>query len=252
MSKQVVKKEQAGALAAAADLSSWGSGQVISSNDIIIPKIWVMQYMSDKVKTGLAKYGEFRDSVNNDKFGDLETPMEVIPFHLEVKWMEYDVVKKPNGERKREYKQTIPVQNNPNLPGYNDRLPRVDMDGSVERDRVMDYYVLLPSELAAGGALPYVISFKRTSLKTGKKLALQMYVRNRDAGLVPPAVAFNLSAKSVSNDDGEFAVIEAATSRKSTDEELAEALKWWKQVQEGQAKVHDGSEEATEKDVTPF
>ena len=226
-------------LSTAADLSSWGTGQIITSNDIIIPKIWALQHMSEKVTSGLAKYGEFRDSINNEKVGDLATPFEIIPFHLQGKWMEFDIITNKAGARKREFKQVVPIQNNPNLPGYNDSLPYVDADGKVERDRVMDFYVLLPSEVAAGTALPYVISFKRTSIKAGKKLALQMYIRNRDAKLPPAGVVFKLSGKSTNNDDGEFVVMDVQTSRKATQEELEVAFKWWQQVEKGVTKVDE-------------
>jgi len=238
MSTQVEKRETK-ALARAADLASWGAGQVLTANDIILPKIWALQHMSEKVGAGQGKFGEFRDSVNNDLFGDLENPFEVIPFHLVVKWMEFDIIANKSGARKRNFKQIVNIQNNPSLPGYNDNLPYTDADGLVERDRVMDYYVLLPMEVAEDRALPYVISFKRTSIKAGKKLALQMFVRNRDAGMVPAAVVFNLSGKSVSNDDGTFVVMDVATSRKTSDKELGTALKWWQQVEKGMTRVDE-------------
>jgi hypothetical protein len=224
-------------LAAAADLSSWGTGHILTSNDIILPKIWPLQFMSEKVKAGLGKYGEFRDSVNNELFGTLDKPFEVIPFHLEGKWMEFDIVTNKAGARKREFKQIVPIQNNPGLPGYNDNLPFAD--DSVERDRIMDFYVLIPSEIEKGTALPYVISFKRSSIKAGKKLAMQMYIRNRDAKLPPAAVVCNISGKSVQNDDGEFVVMDVNTSRRATNEELECSLKWWQQVERGLTKVDE-------------
>jgi len=77
----------------------------------------------------------------------------------------------------------------------------------------MDFYLLVPAEVEAGTELPYVVTFKRTSLKAGKKLAMQMFVRNFQAGKVPAAIVHDLSGKSVQNDDGEYVVSDVTKKR---------------------------------------
>ena len=205
----------------------------------MIPKILPQQYMSEKVKNGDAEYGEFRDTLSNEKFGDLETPFEVVPFMLQKKWIEFDMLPQKNGSLKREFKQIIPIQDNPLLPGFNDEIPLRDEDGSVERDRVMDFFVLSPKEIQSGGATPYVLSFKRTSIKAGKKLATQMFVRNPAAGKVPPATVMMVSGKDTSNDDGSFVVVDCVPSRPSTGEEVEAAFKWYKIIRKDGVKVDE-------------
>ena len=97
----------------------------------------------------------------------------------------------------------------------------------------------LPSELEEGGALPYMIEFKSTSLRAGKKMATQMYTKNLASGLSPAAKVFVLSLTKEQNDKGTFAVFDVAVDRNSTGDEQAEALKWFKLLGSGAAKVHE-------------
>lgn len=230
-------KKEAGALTAATDLSEWGGGQVVTSNDIIIPKILPMNFMSDKVKNGEAAYGELRDTLSNTKFGDLQTTFEFIPFYMEKKWFEFSIVTNRAGAKKREFSKVVPVQDNPAKPGYNDDLPYAEEN--LERDRVMDFYVLIPSEIKAGTSMPYVLSFRRTSIKAGKKLATQIFLANARAGKVPAAVAMSLSAKSVQNAEGEYVVMDVTPARESKSEEITECLKWLKLIRAGATKVDE-------------
>ena len=160
---QVTETNKSKETALAPEMQGWGQDTNVTSQDIVIPKILPLQYMSEKVKNNEGVYGEFRDTLNNNLFGDLENPFEVVPIAMEKKWIEFDVVTSKSGQRKREFKQVVPIQDNPTLEGYNDELPLVEE--TVERDRIMDFYVLIPSELEEGGAMPYVLSFRRTSLK---------------------------------------------------------------------------------------
>lgn len=244
MSKELQKKES-NLPAEATNMDEWGGSQ-ISAKDMTLPRIQAMQFMSDPVKEGEAKYGEFRDTMQGHVLGNLDTPFEIVPFHMEKKWVEYNMVPKKQGGFSREFSQIVAIQDNPNVEGYNDDLPLIDEDGQTERDRVLDFYVLLPTELAEGVSFPYVIRFKRTSMKAGQKLATQMYVMNRAAGKVPAATVMQISGKTKENDDGEFVVMDTKPTRPSTKEELEEALKWFKLVRGGATKVDEGDYEAPE------
>ena len=48
------------------NLGDWGASP-LSAKDIIIPRMLVMQPMSDMVTAGEAAFGEFRDSLNKEK-----------------------------------------------------------------------------------------------------------------------------------------------------------------------------------------
>jgi hypothetical protein len=227
-------------------MSAWGK-PIVTAKDMIIPKILPLQYMSEKVKDKQGEYGEFRDTLDNRLLGDLATPFEVVPFLLQKKWIEFEMVAKRGGGMEREFLQVIPIQDDPTKAGFNDDLPLRTEDGKIERDRVMDFFVLIPEDIQKGESFPYVLSFRRTSLKAGQKLATQLYVRNLNAGKVPPATVMLISAKTKENDHGTFVVQDVEAKRPSTEKELQEAFKWFKIVQAGNVKVDESEFKAEEK-----
>jgi len=111
--------------------------------------------------------------------------------------------------------------------------------------------VLIPDEVKEGGCMPYVLSFRRTSLKAGKKLATQMFVKNRAANKNPAAVVLEVSGHSKQNDDGEFIVQDVKAKRPSTDEEMVKAYEWYQLIHSGKTKVDESDlgETRVERDV---
>lgn len=249
MKKEVVKQEQENKVVAVSEeFSSWGANQEISSNDISIPKILTMQFMSDKVKSGEAKYGEFRDTMSNELIGSIDDPFEFIPIHLERKWVVYEMIK-----GKRNFLRVDKVISNPTDPKYNDNAPYQDKEGDmiIERDRVMEFFILLPKEVEAGGAIPYVVPFRRSSLRAGQILSTQMFVKNRAMNLPPGGWVCTLGGRSVSNDDGEFAVMDVKPSRQTTPKELDAAFTWYKTIVAGAVKVDDSDLKTADEASTP-
>lgn len=220
-------------------------GQV-SRRDIVIPKLYPVQKMAKVLedKSVEAAFGDFLDNLNNDKHGDTENPVEIIPFGFQKKWVEYDRIVAKNGSVKREYKQVLPIT------PENDQLPYTDENGLVERDRVIDLYCLLPSQIEEGVGFPYVISFRRTSLKAGNKVLTQL-LRNEMMGKPTWAVTMKISGRVTENDDGAYIVLDARAGRLTTEEESQECVKWMQLVNSGAAKVQedDHTEEAPRKDV---
>lgn len=239
MSKELAKKEAA-ELAAALDPNEWGVTEV-SSRDIIIPRILLMQPMSDKVTNGDAAFGEFRESLNNEKLGDFKEGFEFIPFHMEKVFIEYKLIPTKDGAKK-EYLRVVPITpQNEDLP-YEDREKGDDgVSYDISRDRVMNFYVLLPKELQTGGAIPYILSARRTSMTAGKKLATQMYVKNMMAKKTPASTVCIATCSKQSNDEGTWAVMDVAPVGQTSDQYVLEALKWLKMIKAGKAKAHEES-----------
>lgn len=231
MSKEVVKREEKNQLVEMT-AQDWGGSQTFTQNDIVIPKILPLQFMSEKVKDKLGDYGDFRDTLNNEKFGDVATPFEVIPFFVHKKWIEYDVVTNKAGAKKREYRGVV------NIDYSNDGLPYVDADGMVERDRCVDVYVVIPKQVEEGNSFPYVLSFRRTSLKAGNKIITQI-LRNERMDKPPCAVTMVISGKSVQNDNGEFIVQDVQVGNSATPEQVRDAFSWYKIVSKGETKLDE-------------
>ena len=219
----------------ASDLNAWGQAQ-LTTKDIIIPRILLMQPMSDKVTAGEAAFGEFRESLNNELLGKFEEGFEVVPFHMEKVFVEYDA----SNPKKKEFLRITPITPaNENLKYEDTEVTPEGKKLLVSRDRAMNFYVLLPQEIEVGGAIPYIISARRTSLNAGKKLATQMYMKNLAAGKNPAAVICKITAKKETNDEGTYGVLDVTPSKATPTEYVAEAFKWLQLIKSGKAKVDE-------------
>lgn len=247
MTKEVSKKQETGLSKEAADLSAWGAPEGLSQQDIIIPKILPMQLTSPAVKEGKAVFGEFRDSVSNVKYGSVDETFEVIPFKLERAWVETKIVK---GKRTDFLRRYLINADNDDLPIAGSGQDREGESCAIERDRCLDFYVLLPEEVKTGRALPRVISFRRTSSRGGKKLATTMFVTNTNAGKVPAARAVAISGKKVDGDKGTYMVMDVTETRDSTAEEINMAFSWLKRIKAGEAKVDESDLKAATSEET--
>lgn len=234
-SKAVEKKKEnpIAHLGDAGDLANWGSAGVESS-DILIPMIYVMQPMSDNVTSGKASFGEFVETGSDKVLGKFEQGFDVIPVYLEKVFSEYDMT----DPKKKVWMKTYPVTpENKDLP-YEDETVDSGRKIKVSRDLIMRFYVLLPDELKVGGAIPYIIPFRRTGTRAGKKLATQMS-KNIEAGLTPASTVCTITADKESNDQGTFAVMDVKPKRAASDSEVQQAFKWLKMIKGGKTKVDE-------------
>lgn len=243
--KEVAVKETAPAPAVQDDLAGWGQAD-ISSRDIIIPRILLMQPMSEKVTAGEAAFGEFRESLNNEKIGNFEKGFNILPFHMEKVFVEFNC----EDPEEKEFLRVVPITAaNENLP-YEDEEFNEELNKKIKisRDRTMNFYVLLPEELKAGGAIPYILSFRRTSLQAGKKLATQMFVKNRAAGKSPAAVIMEVTVGKQTQDKKTWAVADVKIGTAAAADMQAEAFKWFQLVSSKQVKVDEESYNTEAKD----
>jgi hypothetical protein len=223
MSKEVVeaKKQE---LVNQEMMAAWGDTDV-SAGDIVIPKILLMQGLSEAVAEEKAKMGDYLDSLTGTVIGSHKKPIEVVPFHLERIWIHS---KKEGGDFVFD---SITTAHGPNEYEY------LQVQDGVEwkHEYCMNFYVLRPEDMA----LPYVLSFKGTSRKAGKALATQMFVKNKMAGKIPPAFVMELGAHKESNDKGTYYVWDVTVKRESSKEEVSTAFDWFKTVNAGGVKTHE-------------
>lgn len=230
----------AGAVPAIFNPSDWGV-PTVSARDIVIPKILAMQGLSKKVTDGEAVLGEFRDSLNNAKLGDTKNPIEFIPFYMEKVWIVFED-RRAAGAQLPNFKfiKTVAIDSsNENWP-YEEVLNGV----LIRRDRTMNFYCLLPAQVKDGTGIPHVLSFRRTSLRAGQKLATTMFMKNIKAGKTPASMVMEISGTKTSNDKGTFIVLDVKEKRASTEAEVAEAFNWVKAIRTGTTKVDDSDLQA--------
>lgn len=205
---------------------AWG-GEDISNEDIIIPKILLMQPMSELVTDGVARIGEFRDSMNKDrKLGDEKTAVELIIFGTFKTWLEF------KDDEYLSTKQWSPQ--NADL-----KLEEVVEDGSIiRRDKVLNFYCLIPGDIASGEPFPFVLSCRRTSAMAGK--TINTHIKKLQMFKKPSAAkVFALTSRKETNDKGTFFVSEINVLRDSTPEELTAAYEWYKALAKSKVRVDD-------------
>ena len=252
MKKEVAIKEENKVVLSAQQLADEWGVPTTPSTDMVIPKILPMQGLSKLVVDRKAMIGEFRDSLSGKLIGSIDKPFAMIPFLCVKLW---DVQhQQPDGTYK--YNRSVPLIENPLDKEYNDNWTwegeETDLDGKlvkIKRIRRLNFFVLLPDEVKDGSAMPYVLSFKSTGLKEGKKLWTSMYVRNAKASIPPAAFTFQVGGKMVTNDKGSFVVMGIDQGRRTTDAELKECLSWLKLVRQSNVKVDNSDVEAVETEV---
>lgn len=221
--KEVAKKEEA-LPSVASTANSFTSG--LDAEDIIIPKVLLMQSISDLVEAEKAKSGDFVHSLDEVVLGQKDTkPVEFIALG-----MFKNIVISKN----KKYAETIAhTPENAKLP-YNETVDGVE----VNRATVMNYYVLRPQDIEDMTVFPMVISFKRTSLKGGKKLATKLMMLE-EFGAQTYAKTFKLIAKQEESEHGKYYVMDITDGRKSNEIETKQAKKWWEKLQTLNVRIHE-------------
>jgi hypothetical protein len=214
--------------------ATWGA-ENIDATQIVIPKILCMQGLSQMVADGEAQMGDIVDSLTGEMLGcgrekDFQD-FNFVPIYSFQEWIVYEKL----GSDKLQFIEKVPYNaSNANWQWDTDTQKRV---------LVMNFYVMLEKDLEEPGALPYLLSFRSTSYKTGKKLStfiLKGSMANRPA----PAYTYTLSANKDSNDKGTFYVFDVKktgeTDGKHYDpKKNGVCFEWFKQLKAGQHKVDD-------------
>lgn len=229
MTKELKKKEETQVAAyTEGDLAAWGNQQ-LDANDITLPRINLMQQMSEIVVDGKAKMGDYVNISTKEVVADVNKPLDFIPFMLEQAW----IIQKEVKPGKFEFVKIEPVTSD------NKDLPWDFVEDGVTMKRVYtrNFYGLVKDQ-----TLPCVISFQGSSTKAGKQLATLMYAENRLNKLPPSAYHVNIGSKIEKNDEGTYAVKTISVGVKSTTEEIAKTLEWFKTFQKTAPVVHNDAE----------
>ncbi len=193
-----------------------------------------MQGLSELVGEGKAIMGEMRGSVDGNLLGGKDKPLEILPFYITKSWILFAEV---NG--KLEYTGQVPF-------GPDNAAWEWDavIDGQrVRRDQSINVYCCLPSEIASGIFMPYLVTFRRTSYTAGKKV-VTMKEKLRMFKRPVASTTLVLSCKADKNDKGTFYVWDVAQGRNSTNEEMASVTPWFNMVRQNGVKVDDSDLES--------
>lgn len=177
----------------------------IDSSDIIIPKLLLMQPSSQFVGDEKAQIGEYRHSLNGSKVGSVVEPIVIVPFYSKKSWDIMNV--DDNNSWLRNEPFTI----------HNATLPWTDKENGMNIKRVkrLDFFCMVPSQIAAGSVLPMVVSFKSTGYKHGSVIVTEwseVKARNQKAKetgkledmKLPFSKAFILSGQKLKNEKNQI------------------------------------------------
>jgi hypothetical protein len=204
-----------------ADMASWG-GNELSSKDIVIPAVLLLQSNSDFAKEGKGTGGDFYNAVTGENYGKkLEN---IVPFHMEKTW----TVEKLEGTKwKWDHSEKMTPENESDPYEF-----------SVGNDSYRRKYTYRFFFLINGEVLPATIKMKGASKKAGANLSTEMFVKNAMKRLPPAALQFTLSSKLEKNDEGDSYFVILVTPTTATPyEKVMEALNWFKTIRDDKSTV---------------
>lgn len=235
--KEVAKVETASVPVVASANDAWGMEE-LNAGDIIMPKLLLMQGLSKMVASGDRQQGEIVNSLTKEMLGGITNikakacaDVEIVCFKAFKTWLEFDKVAGEWVYRKQYAMDASNV----------DLLQEETVNGiEIRRDRCLNYYVLLPKEIAEGSALPYVVSFRRTSMQAGKKIA-SATTRWKALGAQNAIChkSFNLTVIQKTKDEKNYWAFDVTEGKATNAEAQAECKKWFTALQKMSVKVDD-------------
>jgi hypothetical protein len=213
----------------------------IESSDIEIPKILLMQGLSDMVADRKAIMGDFVDSMTAEKLGDEKSPIEILPICM---WKDFVITHKVGN--KFEFKEVRPY--NAETQHWRDFENREYVEHGVphQRNLRMNYAVLLGRDASDLGAFPYVISFQRSALKCGKSIA-NFFLKAGARGQKPWFFTLGIGCRMEKNDQGSYFVPVISSVKETQDfSSVNESCSNWESIMlAGAAKIDNSDLETT-------
>lgn len=231
----------------------YGGSEILSS-DILVPRLLLMQGLSEFVKERKAQPGDIMRSTTVEKVGDPTQPLEFIPLKVVNAWAESEVV-----GGKAEFKKSIPrTPDNEHYPWDFFRNPQgqeFDKPGQLgatawKRMKSINCFGILPGDIDAFEAemkkaaesgempdltktiLPVMISFRSTSFKAGQAISTffaQVEEMKRSVPTIKHyAYTLPLSCADDKNDKGSYYIFKVGAPKKLDAKYLAVAERWWK------------------------
>lgn len=218
-------------------LTTAGRGfEGVTKEDLLIPRASLLQALSPEIVEGMdgAKAGQIRNSLTHDLL-----PSRVIPIFCFKNYMRFnprnrqDAAFNPNYEAGAVIWRSI----DPNDPKVQEECTFGENGENPLATTFLNVFSLFP-----GVSMPIVLSFSKTSYKTGKQLLSLARFCGGDFW----SRAYQLGSTLVTNDKGSYYVFTVTSLGESSAEERTTAEGWWTMFSEkAQAlKVHEEELEA--------
>jgi hypothetical protein len=199
---------------------NWGVIEELETTDLMVPKIFHQQALSVFVQEGIAKVGDWCDSMTKEVICPKDEPLELIIFGL-YKTMVISVDEMLRGKFKLD--KIIPVTKE-NAIAMAQKPYTEEKNGNIYRNQLFyNYYCLSPKRLKA---LPYVISLGSTKQKEATKLNTMITTLN-GTGRSVSSVIFNFKSVERTKDTNKWQGVEISVGRPATEEEEAQGYAWY-------------------------
>ena len=201
----------------------------VDREDIIIPRVKLLQALSPEVQAGIKPQGVFINSITQE-----EVEPVFIPLFKFKNWIKFNPRDKrdPNFNPDFEPGAIIWRTDDPNDPriaeakfGPNGELPTATT--------FLNFFCLFSTP--SMDFKPTILSFSKTSYKAGKKLLTLSLMAGGDMF----SRKYELSSNKTKNDIGEFYVMEVSPAGKVSDEEYAAAEMAYNMYRGKKIEVHD-------------
>ena len=239
-----------GAITSGVLAGNWGKfeGDV---TDILIPKLLVGQATSKLVQDEKLAFGQVWRSTTGEVLGGKGKPFDVIPLFLFKTWI---LSEKVSGKFEFRGVEPFTAENRDADWTWTEKS-----DGKTiekKREQALNFYVLLPSDIAADSAarkafhetgelpdteaslLPCLLQFKSTAYKSGKVLVTH-FAKAADFGVPPFVNTFRIDTEKVTGDQNSWFIFKAESAGKTSQEFLQSCAKWREIVAKQNVKVDD-------------
>lgn len=228
-----------------------GQEEILAS-DILIPKLLLMQGLSELVNARKAAQGDMVKSTTGEIVGGPDKPAEFIPLTFFNQWILQEKV-----GNKYEFRGVEP------MTAANADLPwDFQQDGTQwKRVKSINVYALLPGDIAREreakklaqktgempdpntALMPVLVSFRSTSYKAGQAIVTH-FARAKKYNLPGYVSTMKLKCRQDKNDLGTFYVFDVEQGSKASKEDQEVASEWYKLLATSKVRVDDSDLES--------
>ena len=203
----------------------------VGANDIVLPRILLMQNTSEYVGEEKAKLGDLVNSQTLEVLGGFTKPIEIVPLKKLEDILVFDTTQQPQKFLKK--LEATPINKGLKYEDVEDGI-------MVKRFLIYTFRCLLLEDIKKGTAYPYELTFKSTSLKAGKQLASMMF-QSLAMNQYPYNWAYQVLPSKEKNESNYYAVLKTAKGAKLDPEQFAVAKHWSDQLRTKNVVTEDDS-----------
>lgn len=223
--------------------ANWGEVEATITNDLIVPKIYQQQSNSEFAKSGVARAGDFCDSLTGEVLATKDEPLLIIVFGG-YKTM---LIKKqiPGKVDKYELEEVIRITPENAIHWANHPYVVDTPEGKKKYGIFYHFYCFVAGKETG---LPFILSLGSTKTPAARRLTT-LREKLKSLGRSGSSIVFELRSVSDANDQGDWFNIEVAQGRNATAEEMQHAYDWHKK---SLSQKITAPEEAATEEVEPW